>query len=124
MQHSEEVRAGEELGAWGLKQQSEAGPGTAGLSHAVVPTQLCNTHIRAVVRKRAPKANAVQWRRDVGSTWDGGVGVSLIYWQLIGRLILWSAIVGYGPSYALIPRKALVLKGYPSIKVKTCVFAC
>lgn len=43
MQHSEEVRAGEELCAGGLEQQGEARPGT-GLSHTVVPTQLCNTH--------------------------------------------------------------------------------
>lgn len=45
MQHSEEVGAGEELGAGGLQQQGEARPGV-GLSHTVVPTQLCNTHTR------------------------------------------------------------------------------
>jgi len=43
MQHSEEVGAGEELRAGGLKQQSEARSGT-GLSHTVVPAQLCNTN--------------------------------------------------------------------------------
>lgn len=43
MQHSEEVGAGEELGAGGLEQQGEARPGI-GLSHTVVSTQLCNTH--------------------------------------------------------------------------------
>lgn len=43
MQHSEEVRAGEELGAGGLEQQTEARPGT-GLSHTVVPTQICHIH--------------------------------------------------------------------------------
>lgn len=50
MQHSEEVGAGEELGAGGLKQQGEARPGT-GLSHTVVPTQLCNTHSQKKIHK-------------------------------------------------------------------------
>lgn len=42
MQHSKEVGAGKKLGAGGLQQQSEARPG-AGLSHSVVPPQLCGT---------------------------------------------------------------------------------
>lgn len=46
MQHSEEVGAGEELGAGGLQQQGEARPGGAGLSHTVVPAQLWNTHTK------------------------------------------------------------------------------
>lgn len=74
MQHSEEVRAGEELCAGGLKQQGKARPGT-GLSHTVVPTQL----------------------------WDGGVRVSLVWRQLIGWLFLCSAVIGYRPTYTLIP---------------------
>lgn len=47
MQHSEEVRAGEELGAGGLEQQSEAGPGT-GLAHRGLPSQLY-THTHTVM---------------------------------------------------------------------------
>ncbi len=68
MQHSEEVGAGEELGAGGLEQQIEARPGT-GLSHTVVPTQLCNTQTHDV--RNIPKGsrtlqttqnqNALQW---------------------------------------------------------------
>lgn len=42
MQHSEEVRAGEELCTGRLQEQGEAGPGT-GLGHVVAPAQLCNT---------------------------------------------------------------------------------
>lgn len=49
MQHSEEVRAGEELGAGGLEQQSEAGPGT-GLAHRGLPSQLyTHTHTHTVM---------------------------------------------------------------------------
>lgn len=37
------------------------------------------------------------------TTWDGWVHVSLICRQLIGWLLLWSAVTGYRPTYALIP---------------------
>lgn len=39
MQHSEEVGAGKELCAGGLKQEGETRPG-AGLRYTVVPTEL------------------------------------------------------------------------------------
>lgn len=39
MQHSEEVRAGEELGAGGLQQEGDPGPG-ASWSRAVLPPEL------------------------------------------------------------------------------------
>ena len=80
MQHSEEVRASEELGARGLKQQGEAGPGT-GLSHTVVPSQLCNTHTHThamseeVYKSRSKDRlyfidqNAVQWEGHLA--WKG-----------------------------------------------------
>lgn len=61
MQHSEEVGAGEELCAGGLEQQGEARPRT-GLSHAVVPTQLYNTHIHRVRVSALIKAQEMLYR--------------------------------------------------------------
>lgn len=57
MQHSEEVGAGEELGAGRLEQQCEAGPG-AGLGHRLVPPQLythTHTNRRSVIFNAAAK---------------------------------------------------------------------
>lgn len=36
-------------------------------------------------------------------TWDSRVHIRLIRRQLIGWLLLWPAVIGYRPSYALIP---------------------
>lgn len=108
MQHSEEVGAREELGAGGLKQQGEARPGT-GLSHTVVPTQLCNTHrVRLRLQDIALKTTQTRMQCSETITRDGGVHVSLVRRQFVGWLLLWSAVIGYRPTYTLIPGKVCV----------------
>lgn len=51
-------------------------------------------------------------------TWDGGVHVSLICWQLIGWLLLWSAVIGYCPTYTLIPGKVVIFVLITMVTVK------